>query len=135
MEEISLDSLRLNPQAQAVIESAKRKKRKSRSRRTGEWFVWGPIPESYITRAAKLPGKSLIVWLALWTEHHCRKGKPLRVTTGLLERFHVHRNAAYRALKHLEGARLLVADRRPGRIANVRLLLDPPNSPPEESNT
>lgn len=127
--QLSLEDLRLSPEARANIERSQKKTRKSRSISSAP-FVRGPIPEWWITRAAKLPGKSLHMALALWAVHHCDRDKLVRINRKLLDRFGLQRHSAYRALEHLESARLVQCDRAPGRFATVRLLLDPPNNAP-----
>lgn len=124
MDDVNLDSLRLTRESQIGIENAKRSQKKSRkSRHPDGWFIWGPIPGHYVSRAAALPGKSLTLWLALWSEHWRRKGQPLRMTRELLGRFHLTPDSAHLALKHLEHAGLLTAQRGRGRLATVSLLL------------
>lgn len=125
MEEIELDSLRLSAEEHGRIEDAKRAtRRKGKPRQTGDWFIWGPIPGEYVARAARLPGKSLTLWLALWSEHFRRKGKPLRMTRELLHRFNITPDSAHRALEYLERAELLTAKRGRGKLATVQLLLE-----------
>ena len=125
MEDIELDSLRLCPEDHGRIEAAKRATRRTgKPSQTGDWFIWGSIPGKYIDRVAPLPGKSLTLWLALWSEHHRRKGQPFPMSRELLGRFHLTPDSAYRALKELERAKLITASRRRGRLATVRLLLN-----------
>ncbi|MDZ4784246.1 MAG: hypothetical protein SGJ19_28700 [Planctomycetia bacterium] len=98
-------------------------------------FIRGPIPEWWITRAAKLPAKSLHLALAMWAVHHCDRDKLVRINRKLLAKYGMSRDSAYRALAYLEGAGLIACDRKQGRLATVRLLLDLPNPELEETNT
>lgn len=127
MEEIklSLDDLRLSPEARANIERHQQTSRKARNTSMVP-FIRGPIPEWWITKAAKLPAKSLHMALALWAVHHCDRDKLVRVNQKLLAKYGMSRDSAYRALVYLGGAGLVYCDRKPGRLATVRLLLDPP---------
>src|SRR6476659_7094044 len=53
-------------------------------------FLKGPIPLPWLTAASMLPGKApLAVALAVWFEAGRRKSQEVRLTTAILERFHV----------------------------------------------
>lgn len=125
---LSLDDLRLTPESRANIERSQQKPRKSRK---AVPFIRGPIPDWWITDAAKLPGKALHMALALWAVHHVDRNGIVRINRKLLDRFGLQRHSAYRALASLECARLVACKRSRGRFATVRLLLDTPY--PEET--
>ena len=80
-------------------------------------FLRGPIPLDWLTRAAHLPGKSpLAVALAIRFESgRQRDSATVKVTNPLVAKFGVSRKAKYSALAALEGAGLIVLDRRPKR--------------------
>ena len=77
-------------------------------------FIRSRIPLSWLTPACALPGKALATGLALWYLSGLRKGRKdgLRLTTKVLERFHVDRSAKCRALKALEKAGLVRVERK-----------------------
>ena len=97
-------------------------------RRVGE-FLKGPIPLSWLTPAAKLPGKALHVGLAIWFEHGRRKHFEFRLTAAVLRRFGIARKAGYRGLDSLERAGLIVARRQHGKNPVITLVTDCESQP------
>lgn len=99
--------------------------------RSGEHFLKGPIPLDWLSSAARLPGKSLHVGIALWFMGGMQKSRvvPLSNITSL--RFGLDRNAKYRGLGWLEGAGLIAVERKLGR-APIITLNDVPFSHPGE---
>jgi len=99
--------------------------------RRGEHFLKGPIPLDWLSAAARLPGKSLHVGIALWFMGGLQKSRvvPLSNITSL--RFGLDRNAKYRALAWLEEAGLIAVERKLGR-APIVTLNDAPSSHPSE---
>jgi DNA-binding transcriptional ArsR family regulator len=91
--------------------------------RPGEKFLKGPIPWSWITAAAALRGKALLVGLDLWREAGCRKARtvPLNLSH-LADTFDISRLTVQRALKALTGAGLVSVAERAGRPPLVTLL-------------
>ena len=73
------------------------------------------MPLEWITRAAKLPGKSTQVALAIWFRSGLEKFAPVQLSNTTLARFGVDRHAKRRALLALEKAELISVDRRPGK--------------------
>lgn len=90
--------------------------------RRGERFLKGPIPEAWLCRAARLPGKALAVSLALWSQAGVERDRCVKLTTRLRSRFGVGRQASYRALRALEAAGLVSVERHAGRSPTVCLL-------------
>lgn len=90
--------------------------------KAGERFLKGPIPMGWLSAAARLPGKSLHVAIAIWFTASLNKSAtvPLSNLAGLP--FGLDRNAKYRALKWLEAERLVSIDRKLGRSPIVTLL-------------
>lgn len=86
-------------------------------------FLRGPIPLSWLSRAAKIPGKTIHVALAVWFEYGRRNKAEFRLTTAILERFGVGRKALYAAIKALEEEGLIAVTRQHGKNPVVRLLL------------
>ena len=107
---------------QELSEATKRRHAAKRRQQTGQ-YIKGPIPLPWICEAARLPGKALVVALAVYYRAGIeRKTKEIAVPTTLLERFGVTRCTGYRALAVLESARLLSVDRQLGRCPRVTIL-------------
>src|SRR4051812_619934 len=115
-------SLRLT--AASLPACSKTKSTKLPRHRHGEWFLCGPIPWTWLEKAACLTGKALHLSLVLWREggrRHCRTVKVSlnRVGLGMSE------YAARRALRSLEAAGLVSVLRKPGRGLEVTILEAP----------
>ena len=82
------------------------------------------VPVDWITAAAALPGRAVVVGLALRFKSGISKRRQVKVTRALLGKFGLDRHTGRRALKALEGAGLVTVDRGPGRspIATIREL-------------
>jgi len=94
--------------------------RRSKIRRQGR-FLKGPIPLPLIAIAAKLPGQSLALYIAI---HHqtALTGKPMvTLPSSLLVDLGISRDAKARGLRNLEKAGLVQVDRSRGRSARVGL--------------
>jgi hypothetical protein len=93
--------------------------------RPGERFMRGPIPWSWLERAAILPGKALQVSLVIWQIAGCSRRRTVKlslVRVGL----GVNEQAARRAIYRLEQAGLISVVRKPGHALEVVLLDVPP---------
>lgn len=86
------------------------------------WYFGGRIPGEWLSRAARLPGKSLHVALALWHGKKVRKSSTVKLGKKARERFSIGRDAIRRGLLALEGAGLVSVKRRPGQLAEVEIL-------------
>ena len=97
-------------------------KRQLPRHKAGEKFLKGPIPMDWLSAAARLPGKSLHVAIAIWFTASLNKSAtvPLSNLAGLP--FGLDRNAKYRALKWLEEKNLISIERKLGRSPLVTLL-------------
>ena len=91
----------------------------------GEKFLRGPIPWSWLSRACVLPGKAMIVGLALWFWAGLEKKRTVRVRNCDLQKLGVGRDAARRGLSALAHSGLISVDRHPGRSPIVTLLEGP----------
>ncbi len=76
----------------------------------------------WIQAAAKLPGKSLHVGVALWFSRKCGQSYGIELGNCILLSFGVDRNSKYRALKWLENANLISVERRTGFSPLVMIL-------------
>jgi hypothetical protein len=99
-------------------------------RRAGQ-FIKGPLPMSWIEKAAALPGKALALGLAVWFRSGITGGQVV-LGVSALARFSVGRKAAYAALKALEGAGLVRVARKKGGRPRITLLPAPAATPAEE---
>ena len=82
----------------------------------------GPVSIDWLSAAARLPGRSLHVGIALWTIAGMEKSHIVQLTNVNGRRFGLDRNAKYRALQWLEGAGLIAVDRKLGRAPVVTIL-------------
>jgi hypothetical protein len=94
----------------------------------GEHFVKGPIPMNWLSAAAAIPGKAVIVALAVWFLAGMKKTSTVKLTRTVLDRFSISRHAAYRCLQRLEAAGLVEVRRHRGRCPVVTLLEGPRSS-------
>lgn len=100
-----------------------RQRRQRHQRRRKQEFIKGPIPLSWLTRAARLPGKyPLLVGLALWFMAGVRTCREIKLTRGLLTRFGIKRKSGYAALRALEAEGLIQVTRLRGRRSSVTIL-------------
>ena len=79
----------------------------------------------WLERAARLPGKAFAVGVLLWFQRGIAPHRPVRLTHVLLDRFGVDRKAGYRAVRSMEAAGLIRADRSYGRCALITVLVEP----------
>ena len=89
--------------------------------RRGERFLKGPIPFREIATAARLPGKSLAIFVAV---HHqiTLTGQPIvTVPAKLLRDLGITRSMKSRCLKSLEQAGIVSVTRSRGRAARIKL--------------
>jgi len=85
-------------------------------------FVRGPIPLAWLRRAARLPGKTINVAVALWWRHGMAKGRPFKLTQMALNALNVGRDAAGAALLLLEQEGLIQVERKSGQRPNISLV-------------
>ena len=85
-------------------------------------FLRGPIPLVWLSQAAKLPGKTLNVAIALWWLHGMARDRPFKLTRKALKALNVERDAASAGLTRLEQAGLIQVERKPGQRPTVSIL-------------
>jgi hypothetical protein len=85
-------------------------------------FLKGPIPMAWLNAAAKLPGKTLNVGIAIWWLAGMSKTTAFKLTRKALNQLGVSRDAASDALKRLEGNGLILVKRLPGQRSTVEIL-------------
>ncbi len=100
--------------------------------RQGQNFLKGPIPLDWLSAAARLPGKSLHVGVALWYWAGLMRSGVVPLSNVAGTKFGLDRNAKYRALEWLEEASLVAVDRKPGRAPSVTICALAPTAPAHE---
>lgn len=84
-------------------------------------FIKGPLPLDWMQRAARLPGKTLQVALALWYLAGLQKSLTVKLSSKPLDAMGVSRDAKYDALARLVAAGLVAVDQKPGQAPIVTL--------------
>lgn len=84
-------------------------------------FIKGPLPLDWMQHAARLPGKTLQVALALWYLAGLQKSQTVKLASKPLEAMGVSRDAKYEALLRLAAAGLVTVDQKPGQAPIVTL--------------
>jgi hypothetical protein len=92
---------------------------------TNEWFLKGPIPGAWLTRATRLSFRALRAGLALWYLAGLMKSNVVKPTWDTWQRLGLSPDAGRRGLDALEQASLVTVDRHPGRcpIVTIRKLV------------
>ena len=85
-------------------------------------FLKGPIPMAWLNAAAKLPGKTLNVGIAIWWLAGMSKTTAFKLTRKALNQLGVSRGAALDALRRLEENGLILVKRLPGQRSTVQIL-------------
>ena len=104
------------------IETCPKSPKKPRKPRLSGNFLKGPIPIAWLMKASALPGKAFQTGIVLWYLCGLRKKETIVLANGLLEQFHISRQAKYRCLKALEGAGLITFEGRKDRNPRVTIL-------------
>jgi hypothetical protein len=84
-------------------------------------FLRGPVPWTWLSVAAQLPGKALHVALIIRFLDGFKQTGIVSLSPARLKEFSVSRWAGYRALDALAGAGLVNVERHPGRAAKVTI--------------
>jgi hypothetical protein len=87
----------------------------------GEKFLKGPIPWTWLAKAAHQPGKALHVAIALWFLAGITRKRTVALSGAVLQALGVNRHSGYRGLAALEKAGLVSVVRPPGRLPVVTL--------------
>src|SRR5262245_22473288 len=93
-----------------------------RQKLASEKFLKGPVPWSWIVRAARLPGASLPVSLCLWRLAGATHSMTIKLSNEEVAALGVDRHAKSRALKHLEAAGLVTVEHHRGRFPRVTVI-------------
>lgn len=81
--------------------------------------LWGPVSLDWLLRSAKLPGKTIVVAIALLFLRGRSGFAQVALRAKLICRMGLSRQTAYRALQHLEDAGLISVNRQRGRAPRV----------------
>jgi hypothetical protein len=92
-------------------------------KKVGGRFLRGPIPVPWLVSASGLPGKALHVGILIWYLSGLSKSKPVTLARQAVEQFSLARTTAWRGLRELERAGLVVVERRGMRAPRVSLLM------------
>jgi hypothetical protein len=125
-ERVEIDPKRLRATS-ARAELPVRTSKKPPRHRAGEKFLKGPIPMSWLTIAASLPGKALQVAVGIWYWAGIKRTREIALSISWLSNLRVDRFSGYRGLAALEKAGLVSVVRHPGRKPIVTLLDASPN--------
>ena len=85
-------------------------------------FIRGPIPLAWLNAAARLPGKTLNVGIAIWWLAGMSKTTAFKLTGKSLDQLGVSRDAASDGLKRLEDNGLILVKRSPGQRPIVEIV-------------
>jgi hypothetical protein len=85
-------------------------------------FLKGPIPMAWLNAAARLPGKTLNVGIAIWWLAGMSKTTSFKLTRKALDQLGVSRDAASDGLRRLEEDGLILVKRLPGQRSTVEIL-------------
>ena len=96
--------------------------RAQRHRRASR-FLKGPIPLALLQEAARLRGRALALYLAIWHRADLRRSPEVSLPTDYLAAWGIDKDAKRRAITPLERAGLVrVVDRGLGRSLKVALI-------------
>jgi len=94
-------------------------------RKQAEPFIKGPIPLSWLQKAAIAGSNALEAGLVIWYKAGMSKGEPVKLgNLDLVMLSGKSKDAGRRALQALEGARLVDVDTQPGRKHLIRIIVD-----------
>jgi hypothetical protein len=85
-------------------------------------FIKGPIPFSWISRAACLSSSALKIGLILWYLAGLNKSETVKLSNRYLTEFGIHRAGKYRGLQALQLAGLISVSNQIGRSPLVTIL-------------
>lgn len=109
------------------MSDATRQRWQAKRKRDGGRFLRGPVPLAWMTKAARLTGKSFTVGMAVWYLRGLRQSERVSLTPATWEQFGLDRFAVGRGLKQLESAGLVNVERHRGRCSLVTIRLIRPD--------
>ena len=112
--------LRLSPAA--ALRPPGRRNTSPRQPRVHGLFLKGPVSWTWLSTAARLPGRALHVALGIRLFTGIKKTRRIALSVSWLSQLGVSRHAAYRGLKALEDRGLVSVDRHRGRKPLVTVI-------------
>ena len=88
-----------------------------------EPFLKGPIPITWLNRAALLPGKAINVALAIRWLSDMNANSAIKLSRKSMALFNFSSDAASDAIRRLESGGLIKVQRRPGQRPMIEILL------------
>jgi len=125
MDQIDLEKLRL--EGKVIKKSSTHGTRRPPQHKPNNKFLKGPIPWTWLTRAARQSGKTLHVAIALWFMAGITRSREIKLTSILLGTLGVSRFSKRWALMALEKANLISVNRNKGKNPVITLLEPPDN--------
>ena len=112
-----------------IERTAPKNKSKAPSKKSSSGkFVCGPIPLVWVATASRTSCRAAKLAWAIWYARGFRPSRPVKLGRALLDLFGISKRTADRALRDLEGARLIQVSRRKGRLPLVTVLRPEKNS-------
>jgi hypothetical protein len=115
-----------------ILAAAKKPGAKPPRYKSGDRFIKGPIPWSWISEAANLSGGALKVSLAIWQLAGMKKSRKVKLSNTILKELGVSRNTKYRALADMENAGLISVSHKSGNSPEIEI--KPCPAKPESMN-
>jgi hypothetical protein len=109
--DIQVKTLKFNLQTKEFIESKPK-----------ELFLKGPIPMTWLSQAAKLPGKVMNLSIAIWWLHGMKKAPAFKLTSKSFRLLNISRDAVSDGLKRLEGLGLITIIKRSGKTPLITII-------------
>lgn len=116
---MDLDDYRIPPPLGQSCDDEKMK-RPGKIRKVN-WFLKGPIPGEWLAKAARLPGKTFHVAIAVQHASAIQRTSTVKLSRKYLDQFGIGRGATSRGLHELERACLIEVERRAGSLPLVTL--------------
>jgi len=87
-----------------------------------ERFLKGPISMPWLYKVMALGGKAIHVSIEICHWAGIKDSDEIKLSVSRLRTAQISRYACYRALKRLEGAGLIIVNRKPGRSPIIKIL-------------
>jgi hypothetical protein len=116
---LDVDALRLPEKMTAEFASPKARPPRHKP---GEKFIKGPVPWTWVRRAAQFKGRALAVGMLIWRQAGIAGANPVKLCLGWAAELGINPQAARRGLAVLENARLVSVERPKGCCSIVTIL-------------
>jgi hypothetical protein len=124
MEEIQIEKLKITEVISTKVTPTQPIFSPSRppKHKRGERFLKGPIPWTWLATAARQPGKSLHLAIAIWFMAGLTRSKDVKISNLLLRALGVKRSSRQRSLAALEQAGLIAIQHSTGKSPIITIL-------------